>query len=199
VLGHHTGSQPIPREPRLAVRPMLTPGTAGRSAAGSMPWICGRPRAVGGVPSCGGAEYCVTSGDVGVFVEEAAEPVASDDLDVGVDGIGKCPERAGMVPQNAFRSWPRETPQEPAGRRLRGRVLLELPPGFTTFRGRSPLRASSAGIRRWPEPQNPPYGVVSQPPTVGDPAEHGMYAPRRQPAAAVVEEQRRFMVGVGPP
>jgi hypothetical protein len=35
-----------------------------------------------------GAEYCVTSCDLGVFVEEAAEPVSSDGLDVGVDGIG---------------------------------------------------------------------------------------------------------------
>jgi ABC-type multidrug transport system fused ATPase/permease subunit len=44
-----------------------------------------------------GAEYCVTSRDLGVFVEEAAEPVSSDDLDVGVDGIGQCPQRAGLV------------------------------------------------------------------------------------------------------
>jgi hypothetical protein len=35
-----------------------------------------------------GAEYCVTSRDLGVFVEEATESVLSDDLDVGVDGIG---------------------------------------------------------------------------------------------------------------
>jgi hypothetical protein len=35
-----------------------------------------------------GAEYCVTSCDLGVFVEEAAESVSSDDRDVGVDGIG---------------------------------------------------------------------------------------------------------------
>jgi hypothetical protein len=34
------------------------------------------------------AEYCVTSRNVGVFVEEAAEPVSSGDRDVGVDGIG---------------------------------------------------------------------------------------------------------------
>jgi hypothetical protein len=34
-----------------------------------------------------GAEYCVTSCDLGVFVEEAAEPVSSNHLDVGVDGI----------------------------------------------------------------------------------------------------------------
>jgi hypothetical protein len=35
-----------------------------------------------------GAEYCVTSCDLGVFVEEAAKPVSSDDLDVGVGGMG---------------------------------------------------------------------------------------------------------------
>lgn len=35
-----------------------------------------------------GAEYCVTSRDLGVFVKEAAEPVSSGDLDVVVDGIG---------------------------------------------------------------------------------------------------------------
>jgi hypothetical protein len=28
---------------------------------------------------------------------KAAEPVSSDDLDVGVDGIGQCPRRAGLV------------------------------------------------------------------------------------------------------
>jgi hypothetical protein len=30
-------------------------------------------------------------------VEEAAEPVASDDLDVGVDGVRERPERTGVV------------------------------------------------------------------------------------------------------
>jgi hypothetical protein len=35
-----------------------------------------------------GAEYCVTSCDLGIFVEEAAESVSSDDLDVRVGGIG---------------------------------------------------------------------------------------------------------------
>jgi hypothetical protein len=35
-----------------------------------------------------GAGYCVTSCDLGVFVEEAAESVSSGDLDVGVTGIG---------------------------------------------------------------------------------------------------------------
>jgi hypothetical protein len=44
-----------------------------------------------------GAEFCVTSCDLGVLVEEAAEPVSSDDLDVGVDRIGKCPQWAGLV------------------------------------------------------------------------------------------------------
>jgi hypothetical protein len=44
-------------------------------------------RADGGV----GAEYRVASCDLRVFVEESAEPVASSDLDVGVDGVGKCP------------------------------------------------------------------------------------------------------------
>ena len=34
-----------------------------------------------------GAEYCVTSRDLGVFVDEAAESVSSDDRDVGVDGV----------------------------------------------------------------------------------------------------------------
>jgi hypothetical protein len=43
-----------------------------------------------------GAEYCVISCDLGVFVEEAAEPVSSDDLDVGVDGIRQRPQRAGL-------------------------------------------------------------------------------------------------------
>jgi hypothetical protein len=35
-----------------------------------------------------GAEYCVSSCDLGVFMEEAAEAVSSGDLDVGVDGLG---------------------------------------------------------------------------------------------------------------
>jgi hypothetical protein len=35
-----------------------------------------------------GTEYPVTSCDLGVFEEETAEPVSSDDLDVGIDGIG---------------------------------------------------------------------------------------------------------------
>ncbi|MBB6547007.1 hypothetical protein [Nonomuraea rubra] len=35
-----------------------------------------------------GAKYCVSSCDLGVFVEEAAESVSSGDLDVGVDWIG---------------------------------------------------------------------------------------------------------------
>jgi hypothetical protein len=43
------------------------------------------------------AKYCVTSCDLGVFVREAAEPVSSGDLDVGVDVIGQCPQRAGLV------------------------------------------------------------------------------------------------------
>ena len=34
-----------------------------------------------------GAEYCVRSRDLGVFVDEAAESVSSDDRDVGVDGV----------------------------------------------------------------------------------------------------------------
>ena len=42
----------------------------------------------GRVPDRVGAEYCVTSCDLGIFVEEAAESVSSDDLDVGVGGIG---------------------------------------------------------------------------------------------------------------
>jgi hypothetical protein len=44
-----------------------------------------------------GAEYCVTSCDLGVFVEESAKPVSSDDLDVGVDRIRQRPQRAGLV------------------------------------------------------------------------------------------------------
>ena len=44
-----------------------------------------------------GARNSVTSCDLGVFVEEAAEPVASDDLDVRVDGVGERPERTGLV------------------------------------------------------------------------------------------------------
>jgi len=35
-----------------------------------------------------GPEYCVTSSDLGVFVEEAANPVSPDDFDVSIDGIG---------------------------------------------------------------------------------------------------------------
>ncbi len=35
--------------------------------------------------------------DVGVFVEEAAQPVASDDRDVGIDRLGERPERTGLV------------------------------------------------------------------------------------------------------
>ena len=44
-----------------------------------------------------GARNSVTSCDLGVFVEEAAELVASDDLDVGVDGVRERPERPGEV------------------------------------------------------------------------------------------------------
>jgi hypothetical protein len=35
-----------------------------------------------------GAEYSATLCDLGVFVDEAAQPVSSDDLDVVVDGFG---------------------------------------------------------------------------------------------------------------
>jgi hypothetical protein len=35
-----------------------------------------------------GAENSATLCDLGVFVEQAAEAISSDDLDVGVDGIG---------------------------------------------------------------------------------------------------------------
>lgn len=35
-----------------------------------------------------GAEYCVSSCDLGVFMQEAAEAVPSGDIDVGVDRIG---------------------------------------------------------------------------------------------------------------
>jgi hypothetical protein len=34
------------------------------------------------------AEYCVTSCDLGVFVEEGAKSISSGDLDVGVDRFG---------------------------------------------------------------------------------------------------------------
>ena len=44
-----------------------------------------------------GARNSVTSCDLGVFVEQAAESVASDDLDVGVDGVRERPERTGLV------------------------------------------------------------------------------------------------------
>ena len=44
-----------------------------------------------------GARSSVTSCDLGVFVEQAAESVASDDLDVGVDGVRERPERTGLV------------------------------------------------------------------------------------------------------
>jgi hypothetical protein len=43
-----------------------------------------------------GARNSVTSCNLGVFVEEPAEPVASDDLHVRVDGIGERPERTGL-------------------------------------------------------------------------------------------------------
>jgi hypothetical protein len=35
-----------------------------------------------------GAEYLATLCDLGVFMDEPAEPISSDDLDVGVDGVG---------------------------------------------------------------------------------------------------------------
>jgi hypothetical protein len=35
-----------------------------------------------------GTEYSAGLCDLGVFVDEAAEPVSSDDLDVGVDEVG---------------------------------------------------------------------------------------------------------------
>jgi hypothetical protein len=44
-----------------------------------------------------GARNSVTSCDLGIFVEEAAEPVASDDFDVVIDGVGERPERTGLV------------------------------------------------------------------------------------------------------
>src|ERR1039457_1202223 len=44
-----------------------------------------------------GARNSVTSCDLGVFVEQASEPVASDDLDVRVDGVRERPERTGVV------------------------------------------------------------------------------------------------------
>jgi hypothetical protein len=34
------------------------------------------------------AEYSATLCDLGVFMDEPAEPISSDDLDVGVDGVG---------------------------------------------------------------------------------------------------------------
>jgi hypothetical protein len=43
------------------------------------------------------AKYRVTSCDLGVFVQQAAKPVASGDRDVGVDRVGKCPQWAGLV------------------------------------------------------------------------------------------------------
>jgi len=54
------------------------------------------PEVAGSNPACG-CPNSVTSCDLGVFVEQAAEPVASDDLDVGVDGVRERPERTGMV------------------------------------------------------------------------------------------------------
>jgi len=39
-----------------------------------------------------GAEYCGTSCDLGVFVDDAGEPVSLNDLDVGVDGIRQRPQ-----------------------------------------------------------------------------------------------------------
>ncbi len=44
-----------------------------------------------------GAENSATSCDLGVFVEEAAEPVASDDLEVGVDRVRERSQWAGLV------------------------------------------------------------------------------------------------------
>jgi hypothetical protein len=35
-----------------------------------------------------GAEYSATLCDLGVFMDESAEPISSDDLDAGVDGVG---------------------------------------------------------------------------------------------------------------
>src|SRR3954468_1846775 len=40
--------------------------------------------------------------DLGVFVEEAAESVSPDDLDVGVDGVRERPERACMVQRSVW-------------------------------------------------------------------------------------------------
>jgi hypothetical protein len=42
-------------------------------------------------------EYRVVSCDLGVFAEEAAKPVSSDDLNAGIDPIGQCPHRADLV------------------------------------------------------------------------------------------------------
>jgi hypothetical protein len=35
-----------------------------------------------------GAGYSVTLCDLGVFVEEAAEPISPDHVDLGIDGMG---------------------------------------------------------------------------------------------------------------
>jgi hypothetical protein len=44
-----------------------------------------------------GAEYSATLCDLGVFMDQPTEPISSDDLDVGVDGVRQRSERAGLV------------------------------------------------------------------------------------------------------
>src|SRR6266516_3970103 len=57
----------------------------------------GRPPGPGFRPLPVGARNSVASCDLGVFVKEAAELVASDDSDVVTDGVGERPERTGLV------------------------------------------------------------------------------------------------------
>jgi hypothetical protein len=54
-----------------------------------------------------GAENSVTLCDLGVFVQEPADPVLSGDRDVGVDGVGERPQWAGLM-QRAMRAVPVE-------------------------------------------------------------------------------------------
>jgi hypothetical protein len=39
-----------------------------------------------------GARNSASLCNLRTFMEKAAEPITSDDLDIGVDGIGKCPQ-----------------------------------------------------------------------------------------------------------
>jgi hypothetical protein len=92
-----------------------------------------------------GTEYCVTSCDLGVFVEEADEPVSSDDLDVGGHGIGQCPQRAGLV-QSPVWSMGIEVGFALAKRYSRASVIVSTLKNRCLGCGLSPVSLSDPGV-----------------------------------------------------